>query len=280
MKNTHARRIRVALLVGCVSLTAGVSAAQAEGPVAKEHAKKAQNAFDVQSWATAIQEYQAAYQAEPKPEYLWGLAQSQRLSGDCAAAIKSYKAFKRNDAVTANQATVAGLQITKCENDLEKTKQAEVAKAPQATAPPPASGAPPSLAAAPAPAKTAASGAPERAAAEPPAGPKPFYTDILGDVLLASGVVAVGVGGFLLLTGNGDMRDTVKAADYRTYDTGVDDATTKQTGGAIVLAGGGVLVGLAVVRYLTMGPKSTEPRMGLTVGPGSVGYVGRFSVVR
>jgi len=275
MKNTHARRIRVALLVGCVSLTAGVSTAHAQGPVATEHAKKAQNAFDVQSWATAIQEYQAAYQADPKPEYLWGLAQSQRLSGDCAAAIKSYKAFKRNDAVTANQGTAAELQITKCENELEK-KQAEAAKAPQAPAPPPVVGAPPSAAAATAPATNAPSGAPERAAPEPPAGPKPFYTDVLGDVLLVSGVVAVGVGGFFLLTGNRDMRDTVKAADYRTYDTGVDDATKKQTIGAVVLAGGGVLVGLAVVRYLTMGPKSSEPRMGLTVGPGSVGYVGRF----
>jgi hypothetical protein len=271
---THARRIAVALLVGSISLTAGFSTAHAQGHVAAEHAKKAQNAFDVQSWATAIQEYQAAYQADPKPDYLWGLAQSQRLAGDCAAAIKSYKAFKRNDTVTANQGTAAELQITKCENELDK-KQVEAVKKPEATAPPPVVTGPPGATATPPPATTTPATAPATAPAEP-SGPRPFYTDVLGDVLFVSGVAAAGVGGFFLLTGNADMRDTAKAPVYRTYDTGVDDAAKKQTIGAIVLAGGGLLVGLAVVRYLTMGPKSSEPRVGLVVGPGSVGYVGSF----
>jgi hypothetical protein len=274
-KTPHARHISVALLVSCVALTAGVSTAHAQGPVAAEHAKKAQNAYDVQSWASAIQEYQAAYQADPKPEYLWGLAQSQRLSGDCAAAIKSYKAFKRNDSVSANQGTAAELQIAKCENELEK-KQAEAANKPQATPPSSVVGGATSATDTPATVATAPSPGAGHPVVETASGPKPFYTDVLGDVLLVSGVVAAGVGGFFLLTGNADMRNTVNAADYRTYDTGVDDATKKQTIGGIVIAGGGLLVGLAVVRYLTMGPKSAEPRIGLAVGPGSVGYLGRF----
>ena len=253
------------LAIGCILHT---STALADGAAAAEHAKKAQAAYDVQSWATAIQEYQAAYQQEPKPEYLWGLAQAQRQSGDCAGAIKSYKAFKRNESVSTKAAEAAELQITKCEAEIEK-KEAEAAKKANeqpAGAPPPAAGSAPAPAPAPAPPPP-----------PPPSGPKPFYADVLGDVLLVGGVVAVGVGGYFLLSGNSDMAASSKSPTYKGYDSAVEDAEGKQTTGAIVLGAGGVLVGLAVVRYLTMDHGTpSEPKTGLVVGPGSVGWVGRF----
>jgi hypothetical protein len=270
MKPARTARVGAAIFVACLSLATARDASAQPTHTSAEHAKKAQNAYDVQNWSAAIQEYQAAYQVEPKPEYLWGLAQAQRSAGDYAAAIKSYKAFKRNDAATPGQVTAADAQIAKCEAELDK-KQADAAKKPPepAVAPAPA----PSPGAAPAPAPAPAAPAPE-----PPAGPKPFYADVLGDVLLGTGVVAAGIGTYFLFSGNADMRATPQSPTYRSYDTGVDDAAKKQTIGVLVMSGGGLLVGLAVVRYLTMsnGAKSSEPRQGLLVGPTGAGYVGSF----
>jgi tetratricopeptide (TPR) repeat protein len=268
----HARtpaRVGAAIFVACMALATARPASAQPAQTSAEHAKKAQVAYDVQNWTAAIQEYQAAYQAEPKPEYLWGLAQAQRSAGDYAAAIKSYKAFKRNDAATPGQMSAADANIAKCEAELEK-KQSDAAKKPPEPAATPA----PTTGVAPAtPAATPAPPPPEA-----PAGPKPFYADVLGDVLLGTGVVAAGVGAYFLFSGNADMRATPDSPTYRGYDTGVDDAAKKQTIGVIVMSGGGLLVSLAVVRYLTMsnGAKSSEPRQGLVVGPTGAGYVGRF----
>jgi tetratricopeptide (TPR) repeat protein len=267
MKPARAARVGAAIFVACLSLaTARDASAQ---PTSAEHAKKAQNAYDVQNWSAAIQEYQAAYQADPKPEYLWGRAQAQRSAGDYPAAIKSYKAFKRNDSATPGQVAAAEGQIAKCEAELEK-KQSDAAKKPPEPAPTTAPGAAPAATPTPPP---AAPPPPEA-----PAGPKPFYADVLGDVLLGTGVVAAGVGAYFLFSGNADMRATPQSPTYRGYDTGVDDAAKKQTIGVLVLSGGGLFVSLAVVRYLTMsnGAKSSEPRQGLLVGPTGAGYVGSF----
>jgi hypothetical protein len=270
---TRTARVGAAILVACMSLATARHASAQPAHTSAEHAKKAQVAYDVQNWSAAIQEYQAAYQAEPKPEYLWGLAQAQRAAGDYASAIKTYKAFKRNDSATSGQQAAADLQIVKCEAELEK-KQSDAAKKPPEPAATPAPTPTPGPAqATPAPAPTPAPAAPEA-----PSGPKPFYADVLGDVLLVTGVGAAGVGAYFLFSGNSDMRATPQAPTYRSYDTGVDDAAKKQTIGVVVLSGGGLLISLAVVRYLTMsnGAKSSEPRQGLVVGPTGAGYVGSF----
>lgn len=95
---------------------------------AAEHAKAAKVAYDVQDWAAAAREYAAAYKAEQKSEYLWGLAQAQRLGGDFAGAMKTYKAFKRAG-VTANQGTAAEMMVLKCDAEIAKAeaKQARAA---------------------------------------------------------------------------------------------------------------------------------------------------------
>lgn len=282
MRSTrHTHLLLAALAVGAATFGAGVGNAHAQSThAAAEHAKKAQNAYDVQNWAAAIQEYQAAYQADASPDYLWGLAQAQRLAGDCASAIRSYKAFKRNDAVTANQGTAAELQIVTCENELDK-KQAEAMKKREVVPMPvgKTNGSTPTPTPAEAPAATAV--APATAPPAPRAdgsGSKPFYTDVLGDLLLVAGVATAGIGTYVLLSANSDMRNTTSEPTYKGYDESVDEATKKQRLGAIVLGSGGLLVGLAVARYLTMSPgaKSAPPRAGFLLGPASVGYAGRF----
>jgi hypothetical protein len=145
------------LLAGATLLLAlgapATSSAQSESAPAQgsanaaaaEHAKRAQVAFDLQDWATATREYEAAYKAEQKPEYLWGLAQTHRMSGKYADAIRSYKAFQRSGAST-NQANAAEMMIAKCEAEISKEeakRAAEAAKAEKKEAAAPVAPAPP-----------------------------------------------------------------------------------------------------------------------------------------
>jgi tetratricopeptide (TPR) repeat protein len=108
--------------------------ASADEATASDHARKAQVAYDLQNWETAAKEFEAAYQADQRPEYLWSLAQVQRLRGDCRAAIRSYKAFQRAE-VTANQANTAEMMVTKCEAEIAKQEAMEAQA--RAAAPPP-----------------------------------------------------------------------------------------------------------------------------------------------
>lgn len=214
-----------------------------------EAARRAQAAYDVQDWPTAIREYRAAYQAEQRPELLWGLAQALRMSGDCRSAILSYKAYRRAD-VSANQGTAAELMITRCEAELMK-RDAEAAKA--------ATPEQPAAAAQPAPAPATSQEAPKPAAPPPaPEGPKKFYEDALGDILLVAGVAAAGVGGYFLMKGNSQVSDGNGASTYGSHTDGVDDGKKKQTLGVITLAAGGALLAGATLRFLTFDPGPHE----------------------
>jgi tetratricopeptide (TPR) repeat protein len=118
-------------LLVCTTLLSALAVAPREA-LAEEsaagHAKKGQVAFDLQDWATAAAEFEAAYRLEQKAGYLWSLAQAQRLSGKYAEAIRSYKAFQRLD-VSTNQANAAEMMVTKCEAEIAKqeAQQAQTA---------------------------------------------------------------------------------------------------------------------------------------------------------
>lgn len=140
---THRSLLVCAALASALTVT---TASFAQADAAADHAKKGQVAYDLQDWATATKEYEAAYKAEQKPEFLWALAQTQRLSGKYADAIRSYKAFQRSD-VSPNQANAAEMMVTKCEAEIakeeakkaqaesEKSREASVAPAPTTPAP-------------------------------------------------------------------------------------------------------------------------------------------------
>jgi hypothetical protein len=255
------------------SLTASAVAAADEATV--EHAKRARVAYDVQDWPTAIQEYRAAYTAEQKPEYLFALAQAQRQSGDCAAAIASYKAFKRLDSVTPQQGTAAELLITKCEG-LQAKAEAEAAR--RNAAPTASAAAPPAIAAAPgtpAPRSTAltsTSGPDDRAGGAP----KRFYEDLFGDSLFVAGVGMASVGTYLFVRGSSDMNQAASSATEASADSLASSAHGKEVAGEIMIPVGGALVAGAVVRWLTMGSGETPVTTGVWLSPRYIGYTGKF----
>ena len=248
---------------GARSETAGDSQPASDSVSATEHGKRAEVAYNLQDWATAILEYKSAFREEQKPEYLWGLAQAQRLSGEYAAAISTYKAYRRND-VTANQATAAELQITKCETEILK-KQAEAAGTTRVSEP--SSSAP----ATPQPDHPALQTDSLAAHRVEERGPRqPFYKDALGDALFLTGVVGMSVGAYFLLKGNSDMKDAGTSTVYSDFDSKTESASKEQVAGAVTLGGAGIVLIVSVVRYLTLGPGSSEARSPLALAPNGV----------
>ena len=249
----------IALAISSAPRAARAQSASDAG--APSHEKRAQVAYALQDWPTAIREFEAAFQAEQKPDFLWGIAQAQRLSGDCKAAINTYKSYRRNE-ISADQSAAADSRIQHCEQELQQKAAQAAATAKPEPAPHPSPAAP-IVDAAKAP-------APER-----PAPPRPFYADAFGDVLLLTGVAAAGVGTYFLLAGNSAMRKA-QDASYTSYDSDTHRASREQLVGVTTLAGGGLFVACGVVRFLTLGDSSNGPGSALTLTPLGFNLQGRF----
>jgi hypothetical protein len=272
----NSRRFHIPVVVFCCLVGSAIftypsaawSQSENDSSSAGEHAKRAQVAYDLQDWPTAIQEYQAAYRSTQKPEYLWGIAQAQRLGGECAKAISTYKAYRRTE-VTPTQATAAELQIMKCEAEILKQDAAAANTARKSDGAPAAS-----ASRASAPAQVGSSSTSAQLGKEDAR--TPFYKDVLGDALLGTGVVVAGIGAYFLLKGNSDMNNAGQAAVYRDYDSRAGHASREQVTGAVMLSTGGLLVAGAALRYLTLGGGAREEPSALIVGPNSVAWYGRF----
>jgi hypothetical protein len=257
-----ARSLLALAIATAISSAAG--AAQAEAPSdagAPSHEKRAQVAYALQDFPTAIREFEAAFQNEQKPDFLWGIAQAQRLSGDCKAALNTYKSYRRSE-ISAEQSSAADSHIQHCEQALQESA-AQAAATPE----PPLSHATPAAAASASGAETPGKAQRESA--------RPFYADAFGDVLVLTGVAAVGVGTYFLLAGNAAMRDA-RSASYTSYDSDTHRASREQLVGVTTLAGGGLFVACGVLRFLTLGDSSSGPGTELTLTPVGFDLRGRF----
>jgi hypothetical protein len=247
-----------------------------------DHAKRARVGYDLRDWAVAIREYRAAYEAEPKPEYLFGLAQALRQSGDYAAAVYTFKAYRRLEGISAQQASATELLIARCETDQAKADEAQLQKEPPAPAETVA--APDDLLAStrgePGSAESAqalAAWPSEEAPSETPSSPSTaFYQDVLGDSLFVAGLAAAAVGTGLLLGGNSAMDDASAEPTETDAREAIDSARQKQAFGSVLLPLGGVLIAGAVWRWVSVTGDAPDAIVGVSLGPGYVGYRGQF----
>jgi hypothetical protein len=258
------RRSLLALGVA-LAISGATGAAQAEPDAAASHEKNAQVAYALQDWSTAIREFEAGFQSEQRPDFLWGIAQAQRLSGDCKAAIISYKSYRRTE-ISAEQSAAADSRIQHCEQELKA--QAAAAQAAAAPAPPPhAPVAAPVVVAKAETATPPADVPPERA--------RHFYSDALGDTLFLTGVAAGGVGTYFLLAGNAAMNGA-KSAPYASYASDTHSAYREQIAGVATLAAGGLFFACGLVRYLTLSASSSGRSAALGLSPLGFDLRGRF----
>src|SRR5687768_13103854 len=85
-----------AWVVGWLLCSAGM--ASAESAAEKQAARRLEAAtthYTAGRYSEAIAELHAAYQTDPQPEYLFGIAQAYRFAGDCERAIEGYGVYLR-----------------------------------------------------------------------------------------------------------------------------------------------------------------------------------------
>ena len=194
-----------------------------------------------------------------QPDYLWSIAQTQRLGGDCRDAILTYKAYLRT--ATTAQAGATQELIKKCEADLAAQQRA----AEQAVILVPAA-------------------LQVKSVQESPPVRHAWYVDGLGDGLFAGGVVIAAVGGVFLAMGSSKNAAASSASNVAGWSSDTSVASTYQIVGATGVGVGAALVAGAIWRYIVVRRHGREhttpsaPSVSFSVGHGgtALSFGGRF----
>jgi hypothetical protein len=225
------------------------------------HLRRGIEFYAEKQYELAIVEFRAGYALDPRPDFLFALAQAERLSGDCPSAVVYYRRYLTTNPGT-NQAEAARVNMRRCTRALEsapadkreRTTDAELDSAEQASepAPPPAPPAP-LVVKAPAPA------------------PAPWYSDKIALSLLGSSAAALALGGGFWMA----KSSAESAADSATSDVEYDQHLARaRRNRTISLVGFGVGAALAAgtaYRLITRRTSASEERTHLTAAPTSGG---------
>jgi len=232
---------------------------------AKTHADRGMMYYNLSDWPAAIREFRAAFEADPRPEYLFSKGQAERHGGDCAAAILSYKAFLRTSRGSSSRVAATEDLIGECEAQLEDARRNKR--------------------------EAARAAATEREAklhqtptVYPP--PKPvvaakhsWVSDPAGLILSIAGVSVAAAGTAFFLWGNTEMRSASNQATYQQYESNVSGAKTKRIVGIIGMGAGAGLLSLGIVRYVIVAPQSSREKgvaIRLDVSSAGVCFHGQF----
>jgi len=229
-----------------VILTALLVPGVARADEAQDHVDRATRAYNVQDWPTALREYKQAYELDPKPETLWSIAQTQRLSGDCRGAILTYRAYLRG--ASSAGANAAENWIKQCQTTLDAQQKAiDDSMKPEPAKPPVAQPQPEPQ--------------PQPQPVHPKAEHRSWLLDPLGDTLAVVGLAGLAGGSYYLLAGNSDMSAASGKSNYQQYSKAVDNATSEQHVGDIALIGGAVFAALATWRYISVASRGSDEAM-------------------
>jgi hypothetical protein len=85
---------RSALVVASLMLSGGLALADTPEQVAEQYFNQGNTAYNLARYDEAAAAFTKAYEALPLPEFLYNIAQSYRLGGNCKQALHFYKRFK------------------------------------------------------------------------------------------------------------------------------------------------------------------------------------------
>jgi len=239
---------------------------------ATAHAEAGKKAFAAGKYGEAITEFRAANALQADPKLLYAIAQAQRMSGDCRAAIASYEEFIQSKAdpklVEYSQAN-----ITRCKEQLAKEPAPDPTPDPKPDpTPDPKPDPQPDHPAAP---TTVGSTEPQPQPQPPPqrdTGPS-WTSDWIGHGLVGGGL-AMGVIGTILWTGGrSDAAAANDATDYASFIAkrdAADGALTKQRIGIALGVAGVAALGYGVYHYKTSSKKEVRITAGPSAGGGTV----------
>jgi hypothetical protein len=231
------RRLGFALvLVALVRHASAQPGAPEMSPEARAHLEAGRLRFHEQSYDAAISEFREGYRLQPHPDFLYALAQAQRMNGDCASAVETYRKFL-GTGPPQKEAEVAIYNVGRCEAVLGKSPTP--APAPSERPAPARSSSPP--VAPPPRAETTAS---ERTPA--------WYADPLGVALSGGAVVGGAIAAVLWAMGDAQARSANEAQTIGAFEDHAASADHARTVAIVASAvGGGLLIG-AIVRFATL----------------------------
>jgi hypothetical protein len=261
--------------------------AQSKGASVKTHMDRAAKAHKAKKFDVALTELEAAYAIDPQPKLLFAIAQVQAKLDRCDGAIENYEKYLASIKDKQKQSIVKQA-IEAC-----RTKIAAATPPPEPTPPPstdnvfrdqkPAEEPPPPPAVEPAPEPTPiVDDAPPPAIspilgrAETPAisGPRPWYKDVVGDVLVVGGVASGALSVFMYFQAKSELDDAENASTLPGYEQLVNQAHDHRTYAVIFAGAGVVLLGGGLLRYALH--DSGESR-GVALAPTSGGAVVTWS---
>lgn len=289
MRTTH----HLLLALSLVSVTAFAGHKQD----AKKHVDKAMKAHAEGKFDVALTELRAAYKLDPQPDLLYAMGQVYSKLGRCTDATESFEKFRNTKKKDATIGKVVDEAIAACKpadtpfsdshpaegSTTEPAKSEPATTEPTTTEPakvettqaPPVETAPaPPVETAPPPVETA----PPPPAEKPPMaapGPGHWYGDVVGDALVAGGIVAIVVSGVEYAGARSSVDDASNAMTLDQYNKSLDDAHGKRTV-SLILGGAGVaLVAGGLVHYMFHG-KHAESGVAVvpTAGGGMITWSG------
>lgn len=233
---------------------------------ADTHLRRGVEFYAEKQYELAIIEFRAGYGIDPRPEFLFALAQAERLSGDCASAVVYYQRFL-DTGPDANQTEAARINMRRCTRALESAPRQSRPRADARTL------AEAEEASEPAPPVT-----PPMTAV--PSAPAPWYRDPVGMGLLGGGVVSLVASGLFLDAKAGAEADARDADDYGAYVAHIERARSRRNLALVTGGIGAALLTGAIIRYVTR--DDGDERHSTTVvavpaeGGGIVGLSGSF----
>jgi len=116
MRRFRLERLLVVGLVlwGAPSVAEPSSAPAARRAAATQRLKRGLELFRSHDFVHAIEEFRAGYESDPRADFLFAIAQAQRLQGQCAEAARTYREFLLSDP-PRRQALMARRLIERCE---------------------------------------------------------------------------------------------------------------------------------------------------------------------
>ncbi len=258
---------RLALLILVALVTAPIVVLADKGDesmdrYAKQQYDRALELFSAGKYREASDAFHRAYKLDDRVEILFGWAQSKRLSGDCKGAVKLFKKLLRKGLPEADEkAVVEGMKACgvaakvgsrteaaeeaeeEDEEVEEEVEQEEESKPVKKERVEPVKRAEPPKEEVKAPPKP-------RPSVNASTDNSPWYSDIIGDALLVTGVVGLGVGTGYFLVSSSDRSAADEATNYESYTTLADRASTRRTIAIVTTTASAALITGAIVRFV------------------------------
>jgi tetratricopeptide (TPR) repeat protein len=280
---------KTSTLLACAALalvlSAPLSADAGPKQEARVHIDRATKAHKAGDLEKALTELQAAYALDPQPQLLYATGQIFTKLGRCSEASDAYLRFLASGA-DARTAQLVKQAIESCKaggatepaaepkEPAAEPKQPATPRGPakptsdeedplagrsQAAAkvPPPAKQPPPARASSKR--RVATLNEPGPAGPPEPEGARPFYSDVLGDVLVVGGGASLVLGYLAYRAAKADLDTAETVNTLERYQELVDGAHTKRVVGATMAGVGAVLVTAGVLRFM-LRDKHTEVR--------------------